>query len=263
MAYEDITVSHESGIASIAFSRAERSNALRPQTLEELGAALDEATADPAVKAIILRGDGKHFSAGADFEFLGEITQMSPPQIREQVYTRFQGAAKRLYRCPKPTVALIQGAAVTVACELALACDFRLMTPRAFLQESWVKLGIMPPLGGLFLLPRHLGLGRAMDLVLRGTKLDAQTAVATGLAHEVVEDEALVERGRLLAAELAEAAPLAYAAIKEAVQRGLETSMDFEWSANVSTQSMLLSSEDFGEGLHAAQERRRPAFRGR
>jgi enoyl-CoA hydratase/carnithine racemase len=261
--FEDIRISVDGGIATLTFCRPERSNALRPSTLHELCRALDAVVPDDDVRAVVLSADGKHFSAGADFTFLENLLEMRPSETRQQVYTHFQGAAKRLYRCPKPTIALIQGAAVTVACELALACDFRVLAEGAYLQESWVRLGIMPPLGGLFLLPRYLGLGRAMNLVLRGERLDAEAALAAGLALEVVAPEGLLERGHELASELSHVAPLAYAAIKEAIQRGLETGMDAEWSANVSTQATLLSSEDFREGLAAAKERRSGRFVGR
>lgn len=263
MSYEDIEVGVEGGIGTISLCRPERANALRPSTLQEICAALDRLVPDPEVRAIVLRADGKHFSAGADFAFLEMLTDMSAGDIRKQVYTHFQGAAKRLYRCQKPTLALVQGAAVTVACELALACDFRLMADNSFLQESWVRLGIMPPLGGLFLLPRHVGLGRAMNLVLRGEKLDAQTALDTGLALEVMATDDLAGRGHELARELAAIAPLAYSAIKEGVQRGLETGMDVEWSANVNAQAALLTSEDFVEGLAAVKGRRAAEFKGR
>ncbi|MGE4302664.1 MAG: enoyl-CoA hydratase/isomerase family protein [Novosphingobium sp.] len=263
MNFDDIRVAVDSHVATITFCRPERNNALRPETLRELCEALDQVVPDDSVKAIVLKADGRHFSAGADFAFLEQLTEMEAPAIRKQVYAHFQGAAKRLYRCPKPTLALVQGAAVTVGCELALACDFRVMSKKAFLQESWVRLGIMPPLGGLFLLPRYVGLGRAMNMALRGEQLAADEALTSGLALEIVAADDLERRGMELAQELASIAPLAYAAIKEAIQRGLETGMDAEWSANVSTQATLLTSEDFAEGLKAAKERRPARFCGR
>ena len=157
----------------------------------------------------------------------------------------------------------MHGAAVTVGCELALACDFRVVSDSAFFQESWIKLGLMPPLGGLFLLPRMVGLGRAAQMALRGEAVKAERAVEIGLASEKVGEEALRPRALELAGELAALPPLAYAAIKEALHRGLETSMDAEWSANVARQAVLLSTQDFVEGLSAVKERRKPAFNGR
>jgi len=261
--YEDITISVADRIGTLTINRPEKRNTVRLQTMAEICSALDRLTADEAVAAIVLRAEGKHFSAGADFAFLEAMEAKSASEIKAQVYEHFQGAAKRLYHCPKPTLALVQGAAVTVGCELALACDFRLLADDAFLEESWIKLGIMPPLGGLFLLPRLIGLGRASQMVLRGIPVTAVEAERIGLASEVVPLDALAERGRALAGELAAMAPLAYAAVKQAMHRGLETSMEAEWSANVNNQAILLKSEDFREGLAAVKGRRAADYRGR
>lgn len=261
--FKDIETGIGSGIGTVSFVRANANNTVRPQTLREICDALDILTADEAVKAIVLRGDGQHFSAGADFGFLEELTATPAAQIKSTIYTHFQGAAKRLYRCPKPTVALVQGAAVTVGCELALACDFRIAAEDAMFQESWINLGIMPPLGGTFLLPRIIGLARAKEMCLRARRVKAAEALEIGLVSEVVANDALDERGRELAGELAAIAPLGYAAIKEALHRGLETGMEAEWTANVANQAILIDSEDFGEGLDAVKARRKPEFKGR
>lgn len=259
---EDIRIERDGAIGLVVMARAEAKNSSRPQTLREICQAVDELTADEEVRAIILAADGKHFSAGADFAFLDELTRMDAAAIRHQVYTHFQGAARRLYHCPKPTIALVQGAAVTVGCELALACDFRIVAEGAFFQESWIKLGIMPPLGGTYLLPRLIGMTRAADMCLRGRAVNAEEALAIGLASEVVAFEDLRARGLELAAELAAAAPLAYAAVKTALHRGGESGIDAEWSANLPQQALLLTSADFREGLSAVRERRAAVFAG-
>jgi len=263
MEYTDITVEIADGIGTLSFDRPDKGNAVHPDMLREVCGALDALAADDTVKAIVLRGNGKNFSAGADFRFLDGLTTTPPAQVQHQVYSWFQGAARRLYRCRKPTVAAVQGAAVTVGCELALACDFRIVAEDAFFQESWIKLGIMPPLGGLFLLPRMVGLGRAMQMALRAEEIKAEQALAIGLACKVVAPDDLVQRSAAFAAELAALPPLAYATVKESLQRGLETSMDAEWTANVGKQAVLLSTEDFREGLMAAKERRKPNFAGK
>ena len=263
MEFQDITVAREEGIGILTLNRPDRNNAVRAQTLQEICAGLDDLSADSAVKAIILRAEGKHFCSGADFSFLDGLTHMTPSQVQREIYSHFQGAARRVYGCPKPTLALVSGAAVTVGCELALACDFRIVSDNAKFQESWVKLGLMPPLGGLFLLPRLIGLSRASQMVLLGQALTAEEAVRTGLASEVVSIDQLDSRGRTFAAELATLAPLAYAAIKQGLHRGLESSMEHEWAANVLAQSVLLSTEDYREGLAAVKERRAAQFQGR
>lgn len=261
--FEDIALSVVGGVGTLKLNRPEKGNTLRPQTMREICEGMDILIADANVKAIILAAEGKHFCAGADFDVLAEMADMAATDIKAQIYTHFQGAARRIYRCPKPTVALVSGAAVTVGCELALACDFRILSDNAFLMESWVKLGLMPPLGGLFLLPRMVGLGRAAEMVLRSKQVKAEEAERIGLASEVVPLADLASRGQAMAAELAAIAPLAYAQIKEGLHRGLETSMDAEWQTNVMGQAMLIGTQDFKEGLDAVRNKRAPVFGGR
>ncbi len=263
MDYEDITVAVADRVGTLTVNRPEKGNTSRPQTLAEICQAMDMLNDDADVAAILIRAEGRHFSAGADFAFLDDLTRMSATDIKGQIYAHFQGAAKRIYHCPKPTIAAVQGAAVTVGCELALACDVRIAADTAFFQESWIRLGIMPPLGGLFLLPRLIGLGRATDMVLRGRAVKAEEAERIGLVSEVVPVDQLARRASEVAAELAAMAPQAYATVKAALHRGLETGMDAEWTSNVMAQSILLGTEDFREGLAAVKEKRQPAFTGR
>jgi enoyl-CoA hydratase/carnithine racemase len=264
MDYQDLRAQVANGIATITIDRGDGRNALRPQTLKEICQAFDEAGNDPAVRAIVLTAAGKHFSAGADFAFLQELTTTAAVDIRDQIYSAFQGAARRIWNCQKPTLAAINGAAITVGCELALACDFRLVGPRAVFQESWIKLGLMPPLGGLFLLPRIVGLGIANEMALTGRAIDAEEALRLGLATRKVDDaEQLGGEAQTYAEELSALPPIAYRTVKEALHRGLESSMEKEWSANVLAQSILLGTEDFREGLAAVTERREARFSGR
>lgn len=253
----------EGGVATVTVTRAEIGNASTPEMLGAVRDAFLEVSELAEVRAVVLAAEGKHFSVGADFAFLQRLTGMGPAEIRGTVYANFQGAAKAIYRCPKPTLALVQGAAITVGCEIALACDFRLAADTARFQESWIRLGIMPPLGGLFLLPRLVGMGRAMEICLQGRPVLAEEAARIGLVSEVVAADALAEAGMAKARELAALPPTAYASAKQAMQRGLESTMEAEWQANVATQAVLLASEDFREGLAAVTEKRAPRFTGR
>jgi enoyl-CoA hydratase/carnithine racemase len=260
--YEDLILERVGPVGWIRINRPDRRNALRPQTLGEICLAVDELAGDADVRALVLTGEGRHFSAGAEFSFLEALKTMPAPQVKSQIYEQFQGAARRLYHCPKPTIAVVSGAAVTVGCELALTCDFRLVSPTAEFHESWIKLGLMPPLGGLFLLPRLVGAGRAAEIVLAGRAIGAEEAVRIGLASELVEAELLVGRGQAFAEQLAALPPLAYAAVKEGLRRGVESTMEKEWATNVLAQAMLLGTRDFAEGLSAVMERRPGVFVG-
>jgi enoyl-CoA hydratase/carnithine racemase len=251
------------GVAVVTVARGDIGNASSPEMLGEIRDAFLALSVEPDVRAIVLAAEGKHFSVGADFAFLQRLTGMAASEIKDTVYANFQGAARAIYRCPKPTLALVQGAAVTVGCEIALACDFRIAADNAMFQESWIKLGIMPPLGGTFLLPRIVGLGRAMEMCLRGKQVRADEALGIGLVSEVASRDDLEARGMELACELASAAPLGYATVKQSIQRALESSMEAEWQANLPNQALLLGSEDHREGLAAVTEKRAPLFRGR
>ena len=260
--FEDLLIGRADGVGWIRINRAARRNALRPETLAEICQAMDELAADPMVGAVVLAGEGKHFAAGAEFSFLESLKTMPAPQVKSQIYAHFQGAARRIYNCPKPTIAAVSGAAVTVGCELALACDFRLVSATAEFHESWIKLGLLPPLGGLFLLPRLVGMGRAVEIVLAGRAIGAEEAVRIGLASELVDGEGLRDRAQAFAEQLAALPPLAYAAVKEGLHRGVESTMEKEWTTNVLAQAMLLGTGDFAEGLAAVVERRPGVFRG-
>ena len=258
----DVRVENLNRVATITIDRGDGRNAVRPQTLLDICSAFDEATAAPEIRAIILTSAGKHFSAGAEFPFLQDLTTTAGPIIRDQIYSAFQGAAKRIWNCPKPTIASVNGAAVTVGCELALACDFRIAGTTAMFQEAWVKLGLLPPLGGLFLLPHLVGLAKANEIVLTGRAVQAEEALRIGLANRLADPDNLAEAATLWAIELAALPPLAYRAIKDGLHRGLESAMEKEWATNVLAQTMLLGTADFREGLAAVSEKRAPQFTG-
>ncbi|BCW90911.1 Short-chain-enoyl-CoA hydratase [Alphaproteobacteria bacterium SO-S41] len=251
------------GVATLTICRPEQQNRLDLEDLDALSAALDIVMGDEAVRAIVLTGKGKHFSAGASTRTLEALRTAKPLEIHGSVYARAQGVARRLYRMPKPVVAAISGAAITLGCEFALACDFRLVDETAFFQEAWIKLGLLPPLGGLYLLPKMIGVTRASEMVLRGREVRAEEAIAIGLANRIVAGEALLQEAQTLAAELGALSPTAYGFAKTALHRGLESTIEAEWSANAMAQAMLISSNDFSDAMQALQERRKPTFTGR
>ena len=246
----------ESGVATLTICRPEQQNRFDLDDLGAFSSTLDALATDGAVRAIVLTGKGKHFSAGASTRTLEALRSAGPLEIHGNVYTQAQGVARRLYRMPKPVVAAVSGAAITLGCEFALACDFRLVDGTAFFQEAWIKLGLMPPLGGIYLLPRMIGVTRAAEMVLQGREVRAEEAVAIGLANRMVVGGALLSEAQALAAELAALSPTAYGFAKAALQRGLESTMDAEWSANAMAQAMLISGEDFSNAMQLLQDRR-------
>jgi enoyl-CoA hydratase/carnithine racemase len=253
----DVSVERiDGGIAFIRIDLGTPANAVTPKTMRQLCGVFDEVEADRQIRAIILGHAGRHFVGGADFAFLEELKTATPEQIREGIYAHFQGAVRRFHHCSKPTIAAIGGAAVTVGCEAAIACDFRIVTEQALFQESWIKLGLMPPLGGLKKLPALIGYGRAADMVLRGRPVRGAEAVAIGLAHKLVAQDALD------AEAIAAAAPQAYAAAKKGLLLGLEQDFEETFAASVRTQAGLIQSRDFREGVDAVVEKRPARFSG-
>lgn len=251
MAFEDIATEIREGIGWVEIDRPDQSNALRPQTMREICEALDAFEDDPAVGAIVIIGRGRHFAAGGDFEFLKGLVGTPPAAVRDQIYEHFQGVTRRLFRSAKPSIAAVSGAAITVGCEIALACDFRIGTASARFDESWLRIGLMPPLGGAMLLPRYVGLGLAKEMILDGRVLKGQEALDAGLLSVIVPDEELRASAQARALALAAHPAGAYRAAKEAIHRGLESTMEKEWAANVMAQSILLSTDDFAARLAA------------
>lgn len=143
----DVRTSRHGAVAPLEIDCGEV-DAVCPKTMRDLRAELETARDDPAIHAVVLGHTGGHFVAGADLDFLQSLKLASPQAIQSDICEHFEGAMKLLYAFPKRMVAAIGGAAITVGCEAALACDFRVMTPRAIFQESWIRLGLMPPLGG-------------------------------------------------------------------------------------------------------------------
>lgn len=257
---EDLIIRIQNRVGYITFNRAKVLNSFSPEFLGSLITAVQTLEKNDEVRVIVLTGAGRAFSSGGDKAFLKALTKMTPMEIRTTVYTYFGGVAKTIKLCSKPTIAAVNGPAVGAGCEVAVACDFRVVAREAFFCETWIDLGIVPPLGGMFLLPRLIGLGRASDMVMRGVRVYGDDAAAIGLANEVVDLESLEQATRDFAEDLARKAPTALAVAKEGLRRGLESTMDSEWGFSVYAQSMLLNGPDFEEAIRAMEQKRPPNF---
>jgi enoyl-CoA hydratase/carnithine racemase len=185
------------------------------------------------------------------------------PQLREAMSESFHGVIRALRTCGVPTIAAVDGPAVGFGCDLALACDLRICSERAAFGEVFIKRGLMPDGGSTFLLPKVIGLGRALEMFYTGDVIDAQEALRIGLANRVVPIAALEQRVAELADRFAAGPPLAFAALKNAVYDNLdETSLARALDREADGQMQLLASKDFAEGLTAFLQKRAPKFEG-
>ena len=251
-----IVTQDRDGVRTIILNRPDSANAAEPTLMRALCEAIDAATADPAVGAIVLTGEGKHFLAGGNLDWLVEVVANdAASDATAEIYRWFQGTTRRLIACPKPVVAAINGAAITVGCEIALACDMRIVEKRGFLQQSWLDIGLIAPLGGAKLLPQLVGMAKAKEILLDCRKIGADEALEIGLANEVAEGvEELRERAHQRARTMASRPAEPFARMKALLHAGISASLDDIWADGVKTQGNLLGGADF----RAAVRARRP-----
>lgn len=259
---DDILVDERDGIATVTLNRPQALNAMTPVLMGQLRDVVVELDARREVRVIVFTGAGRAFSAGGDRNFLDSLSRMSAVEIAETVYANFQGAVKAVKLCNKPTIAAVNGAAVGAGCELAVACDFRVVSADAKFIESWIHLGVIAPLGGMTLLPRLIGLGRATEMLMLGKAVGGQEAVDIGLASQCVPNEELEDAVRTLAQRLAASPPLALRVFKAGLRRAADSTLAAEWEAGLYAQSLLIGSNDFKEAVQASLEKRTPTFTG-
>ena len=258
---EELQIRVEDRVGHIVFNRPETHNGLVPAFLLDVIEAVKSFDADPGVRAMLFTGNGKNFSSGGDKAFLREVQQMPPQVVQTTVYGAFQGAVRTIKLCAKPTVAVVNGGAVGTGCELAIACDFRVVSKTSFFHENWSAIGTIPTLGGMFLLPRLIGMERAANMIMRCQRVYGEEAVRIGLASLLVEDEAkLLEEGFGFAKDLACRSPNAMRVAKVALRRSMEGTLAGEWEFNLLQQGTLLSGPDFAAALDALEAKRTPTY---
>ena len=247
------------GIARITIDRPDKLNALNATVISELSDAVTRIETDAAVRGVILTGSGqKAFVAGAD---IGELTGQGPIDGKARSMAG-QLVFRRLERCGKPVIAAINGFALGGGCELAMACHIRIAAEHARFGQPEVKLGIGPGYGGTARLPRLVGKGRALELLLTGAMIDAAEAYRIGLVNRVVPADSLLREAEGLLRTILENGPLAIRACLEAVDSGLETSLDQALLLEANHFGLLSGTDDMHEGTSAFIEKRKAVFKG-
>ena len=258
MSYENILVELRGRVGLITLNRPRQLNALNDALMDELGRAMADYDADPAVAAIVITGSEKAFAAGAD------ITAMKDLSYAEAFGGDFITRNwERMRTIRKPVIAAVSGYALGGGCELAMMCDIIIAADTAKFGQPEVKLGILPGAGGTQRLPRAVGKAKAMDMVLTGRMMDAMEAERVGLVSRVVAPDKVLEEALAAAAQIGEFSLPSILAAKEAVNRSFESSLA---EGMIFERRMFHASfalEDQKEGMQAFVEKRKPSFKHR
>ena len=259
MPYTTLLFEMRDAVATVTVNRPEKLNALNAAVIAELGEAAGRITSDPAIRGAILTGAGpKAFVAGAD---IGEIAAQGPVDGKARALEG-QRVFRNLERCGKPVIAAVNGFALGGGCELAMACHLRVASEQARFGQPEVKLGIGPGYGGTVRLPRLVGKGRALELLLTGQMIDAQEAYRIGLVNRVVPADRLLKECEEILHSILENGPLAVRACLEAVDTGLDVGADEALLLEANLFGLLSGTADMREGTAAFAAKRKPDFKG-
>lgn len=258
MPYSHLLFEVRDRAAIVTINRPDKLNALNDAVMEDLAQAAEEIATRVDIGGAILTGAGpKAFVAGAD---IGDLAKQGPFDGKARAL-RGQAVLRRLETCGKPIIAAVNGFALGGGCELAMACHIRIANQNAKFGQPEVKLGIAPGYGGTQRLPRLVGKGRALDLILTGRTIDADEALRIGLVNRVVPAEKLLDEAIAVLSGILKMGPLAVNLSMEAVDRGLDLSLDEGLLLEANHFGLLAATQDMREGTTAFLEKRQPRFR--
>lgn len=266
MKFEHLLFDVSEGIATITLNRPERLNAITGGTMEQIGDALEIVRDDDAIRAAIITGAGRGFCAGGDRKMAAERFGKEKdhgPKLRSFTQRPFARAESLFLSLEKPTIAAVNGPAVGGGMDIAMWCDIRIASEKASFAEMYINRGLVPDLGGLFLLPRIVGYAWACELLLTGDLIDAKTAKEIGLVNHVVPHEQLMDFARGLARRIISKPPLGVRMTKRVLSRSRTAQFAEEDDLHIAVHGYLVGSEDFIEADQAFVQKRPPQFKGR
>ncbi|HEY7357749.1 MAG TPA: enoyl-CoA hydratase/isomerase family protein [Ktedonobacterales bacterium] len=260
----DIRFEKRDHVALATFQRPEALNALRQAALRDFITILDEVEADPAVRVLVLTGTGRAFSAGIDLKEIGQNAEQAP--ALKQIYADLQttqDVTRRMVRMPKVILSAVNGLAVGIGVEVALASDIRLAAESATFTFAEVKRALFETNGVMYILPRLVGMGRALHMLLTGETIAAQEALAAGLVTRVAPGEQLLDLALATARTIAANAPLSVRLVKQVMQRTYDLDLEAVMQLEVDGMLQCYSSDDLLEGIKSFVEKRPPSYQGR
>ena len=264
MSFETLLLEKKEGIAVLTLNRPERMNALNPQMAGELVQALQEVNQDDEARVLVVTGAGKAFCTGAD------VGGMSPEERRpkgaEEIrrgFRNIQAIILGLHRLEKPTIAMINGAAVGGGFDLACSCDLRTGSEHARFMVAFTRIGLFPGWGGTWLYPRIIGVPKAAEMLFTGDFMEAKEAERYGLLNKLVPAADLEKETMALARRIANGPPIAIRLAKMQLYKGLEMDLETALQVAAACETITLTSEDHKEGVAAFREKRRPQYKGK
>lgn len=258
-----IRTASEGAVAHIELNRPDALNAWLPEFADEVADALRTAAADDSVRAILLTGAGRAFSAGADVKRPRDVLPNGDPDLSSWLHRHYNPVVLAVREAPKPVIGAIQGAAAGLGASLALSCDLLVAGESSYLLLAFVNIAVMPDAGALRFLAERVGLARAAELSMLGERLPAAKALEWGLVNRVVPDEAVYEEGMALAQRLAAGPTLALANIKKTLNETSQVSLAQQLAIEADRQQEHGGSFDYAEGKAAFVAKRKAQFQGR
>ncbi len=258
MSFETFLYDVSDRIATVTLNRPDAMNATTDTMYKELQSLLGTIAADRGVGCVILTGAGRGFCAGADLK--ARKDDATPLERRDRHRWILKDVLEPLYRLEKPVIAAVNGAAAGAGFNIALACDFIVASDKASFMQAFAKVGLVPDLGGLYLLARVVGINRAKELCFTARKVPAEEALALGIATHVVPHDELLDRARAIAATIAAGSPTALAMTKNLLDKGTVSTLEQMLEYESYAQTVAYLTPEYEEGVQAFREKRAPDF---